>query len=118
MKLEPYQNVYTSMDGPNFFGCAFDPIDDGSTEDDFFDPSDPNRVFGPSSICGPELTYTHAGETSNPFDPANVGSVDGPGLLGNWGLGTWVESKFDLSRFRGRSVRIRYLYSAPSRRHR
>jgi hypothetical protein len=112
LKLEPYENVYTTASSPNIFNCSFDPADDGNTEDDFFDPSDPDRRFGPSSTCFPELTYSHVGETSNPFDPANVGSVDGPGHVGIWGIGTWVESKFDLSRFRGRSVRLRYLYTA------
>jgi hypothetical protein len=112
IKIEPYQNVYTAVNHPFIFNCSFDPIDDGSTEDDFFDPSDPDRRYGPSSTCYPELTYTNVGETSNPFNAANVGSVDGPGLAGFWGIGTWIESKFDLSRFRGRSVRIRFLYTA------
>jgi hypothetical protein len=49
------------------------------------------------------------GETSSPFNPANVGRADGPGLEGQWGIGTWVESEFDLSRFRGRQVRLRFL---------
>jgi hypothetical protein len=111
-KIEPYQNVYTTVNDPLIQNCTFDPIDDGSTEDDFFDPSDPDRRYGPSSTCYPQLTFTHVGETSNPFDPANVGSVDGPGLAGMWGIGTWIESKFDLSRFRGRSLRIRFLYTA------
>jgi hypothetical protein len=112
IKLEPYQNVYTTVNASNIFNCTFDPADDGNTEDDFFDPSDPDRRFGPSSTCDPELTYSFVGETSNPFDAANVGLVDGPGLLGAWGIGTWIESKFDLGRFRGRSVRLRYLYTA------
>ena len=44
-----------------------------------------------------------------PFDPANVGRADGPGLAGNTGLGTWIESSVDLSRFRGRKIRLRWL---------
>jgi hypothetical protein len=112
IKIEPHQNVYDQQNAPFIFNCAFDPIDDGTTEDDFFHPNDPDRLFGPSSTCWPEYTYVHIGETSNAFDAANVGRADGPGLDGVWGIGTWIESRFDLSRFRGRSVRVRYLFSA------
>ena len=112
IKIEPFQNVYHAVNAPFIFQCTFDPVDDGTTEDDFFDPTDPSRRYGPSSTCYPELTFTHVGETSNNFDPANVGRVDGPGHQGLWGIGTWIESKFDLGRFRGRSVRLRYVYTA------
>ena len=30
-----------------------------------------------------------------------------------WGIGTWVESKFDLSSFRGRRIRVRFLADTP-----
>jgi hypothetical protein len=111
IKLEPYRNVYTT-ENHFTFACNFDPVDDGTTEDDFFDPTDPERTHGPSATCAPELTFTWAGETSSPFDPLHVGGVDGPGLAGTLGIGTWVESRFDLGRFRGRSVRLRYLATA------
>ncbi len=91
--------------------CGFDPIDDGNNEDDYFAPSDPNRRSGPSSTCWPGFIYANIGETSNAFDPANLGRADGPGLAGLWGIGTWIESRVDLSRFRGRSVRVRFLSS-------
>ena len=111
-KIEPYRNVYDQQNSPGTIdGCSLDPIDDGSTEDDFFDPTDPDRRYGPSSTCYPEFAYANIGETSNAFSPLNVGQADGPALDGFWGIGTWIESKFDLSRYRGRSVRIRFLAS-------
>ncbi len=113
VKVHPFQNAYSeqlSLTVEHI--CFFDPIDDGNTEDTFFDPTSPQRVFGPSSTCWPEYAFTDIGETSDIFSPANVGGADGPGLSGFWGIGTWIESKFDLGRFRGRSVRLRFLTSS------
>jgi hypothetical protein len=112
IKLEPYINAYDTEPDPAFTNCKFDPVDDGNTEEDFFDPSDPARLFGPSSTCLPERTFVDQGETGEPFNEANVGDApDGPGLEGATGTGTWVESRIDLSRFRGRQVYIRFLVS-------
>lgn len=108
-KLEPYLNRYDQFGTDDYTNCMFDPVDDGTTEDDFFDPTDPYRRLGPSSTCYPERTFVHLGDTDDPFDPANVGNADGPGLQGSSGPGTWVESRVDLSRYRGRSVRLRFL---------
>jgi hypothetical protein len=94
------------------FQCTFDPTDDGSTEDDFFDPGDPERQLGPSSTCYPEPVYGRQGDTWRPFDSGNVGNADGPGLEGESGPGTWIESRFDLGRFKGRQVRLRFLATA------
>jgi hypothetical protein len=112
IKLHPSTNVYDAQVADNYYGCMFDPPDDGNDEDDFFNPFDPERRFGPSSTCAPAYTFARLGETSEPFDAANLGRADGPGLQGMWGIGTWVESSFDLSRFRGRSIRLRFLASA------
>ena len=49
------------------------------------------------------------GDTDEPFDADNLGTADGPGLQGTWGIGTWIESKFDLSRYRGQRVNLRFL---------
>jgi hypothetical protein len=59
------------------------------------------------------MVYARQGDTRDPFDPSKVGYADGPGLEGEWGLGTWIESKFDLGRFKGRRIRIRFLSTAP-----
>jgi hypothetical protein len=111
-KLDPYVNTHDQIATTSFPNCMFDPIDDGTNEDDFFEPEDPDRRYGPSTTCYPEYAFANMGETDLPFDPENVGFADGPGLQGTWGLGTWINSKFDLSRFRGRGIRLRFLVAA------
>ncbi len=115
-KIDPYENVY-DMVGlyGGFSNCMFDPTDDGNTEDDYFDPGDPARRFGPSSTCSPEFVFASLGATfwSAVFDPADDHHAsDGPGLQGSRGPGTWVQSKFDLSRYRGRRLRLRFLVTS------
>jgi hypothetical protein len=112
INIEPHHNVYDQFASDAFAraNCTFDPIDDGNTEFDYFDPTDPQRMYGPSSTCYPRKVFSALGDTDEPFDPAKIGNAsDGPGLEGETGIGTWIESRFDLSRFRGRSVRIRFL---------
>jgi len=123
VKIYPRVNRYDQGAFVGFSGCNFDPIDDGNDEDSFFDPTDPDRVFGPSSTCSPELNFAWQGDTDEPFDANNVGCcdeerlggggrpLDGPGLQGASGLGTWIEPAFDLSRFRGQRLRLRFLTS-------
>ena len=112
-KLYPFQNVYDAQGTGFFSNCMFDPIDDGNNEDDYFDPTDPARHLGPSSTCFPEFVFSYLGDTDEPFSATNVGRAsDGPGLQGSLGLGTWVESRFDLTRYRGRSILIRYLFTS------
>ena len=113
IRLEPYYNAYDTQAEDNYFGCMFDPIDDGNTEDDFFDPSDPQRRLGPSTTCFPQFSFVFQGSTAGAFSPAHLGQATlGPGLQGQTGEGTWVESRIDLSRFRGRRVRLRWLGTA------
>jgi Tol biopolymer transport system component len=108
IKLEPYINIYDQQ-GVEYFNCMFDPIDDGNDEDDFFDPTDPDRRLGPSSTCKPGFIFAYMGETFTPFAEDRLGNADGPGLQGSLGVGTWVESRFSLDRFRGRRARLRFL---------
>jgi hypothetical protein len=110
IKLEPFVNVYDSVAESYYMHCTFDPIDDGSDEGDFFDPSDPLRYLGPSSTCEPELSFAHQGDTDYWFSGSELGDAsDGPGLRGSQGWGTWVEPRFDLERFRGQRLRFRFL---------
>ena len=114
-KLYPYQNVYDAQGTDFFRNCMFDPVDDGNTEDDYFDPTDPARRLGPSSTCYPEFAFSYLGDTryNVPFAVQNIGRAsDGPGLQGSLGPGTWVESRFDLTRYRGRSILLRYLFTS------
>jgi hypothetical protein len=55
------------------------------------------------------LVYGQSGDTDDPFDPDNVAFADGPGLDGETGIGTWVESKVNLENYRGRRMRLRFL---------
>lgn len=108
--IDAFVNPYDTQPNDVWFNCFFDPVDDGNTEEDFFDPADPDRRLGPSSTCFPRRNFVHQGDTDEPFDPVNTGdAADGPGLEGAFGPGTWVESTFSLQRYRGRSIRIRLL---------
>jgi hypothetical protein len=112
-KIQPYANVYDVQGSDMFSSCMFDPDDDGNDEDSYFEPADPNRRLGPSSTCMPEFVFSYLGDTDEPFAAGRVGRAsDGPGLEGSLGPGTWVESRFDLSRYRGRSVRLRWLFTS------
>jgi hypothetical protein len=115
VKLQPYQNVYDQQRYQWYFGCMFDPVDDGNTEDDFFDPTDPERRYGPSSLCYPEFIWARMGETDLPFGTSNLGYADGPGLQGSRPTdptlqgGTWVETVFNMQRYRGQRFFMRFL---------
>lgn len=112
IKIDPFENGYDQQP-VRFNNCTFDPVDDGHTEEDLF-PGESfwtPPAFGPSSSCWPESVWAWIGSTAGVFDPAALGHADGPGLSGASGSGTWVESRFDLSRYRGRGVRIRFLAS-------
>ncbi len=114
IKVHPFANAYDEHAEDAFFSsCTFDPVDDGSTEDDLF-PGDPLQKHGPSSTCNPEWVFMALGSTEGPFDPAQLGAAEGPGLEGDLGPGTWVESRVDLSRFRGQRIRVRFLATSMS----
>ncbi len=108
IKMHPYDNAYHIQGTDQYVNCTFDPIDDGSNEDDFFPNS---STHGPSSTCNPEFVWSWLGDTSYDasYDPNNVGAGNGPGLAGSLGPGTWVESKFNLYRLRGYQIRLRFL---------
>jgi hypothetical protein len=111
-RLEPFQNTYDTQAYDYYFNCMFDPVDDGSTEDDFFDPTDPNRRLGPSSTCYPMFAYSCVGDTDEPFAPGNICNATtepGAGDHGSLGTGTWVESKVDLTEYRGLRIKLRFL---------
>jgi hypothetical protein len=115
MTLQPFQNSYDEQAYSNYYNCMFDPVDDGTTEDDFFDPSDPDRRLGPSSTCFPEFSYACMGDTDDPFQVENVcdaGTQPGPADAGSLGTGTWVQSKVDLSSLRGRRIHMRFMVSS------
>ncbi|HXV77572.1 MAG TPA: hypothetical protein VD788_14760, partial [Candidatus Polarisedimenticolaceae bacterium] len=105
--LDPDYNGYDQDSFTLVSSCHFDPIDDGSTEDDLFEPGGP---YGASSTCQGTRSWGQAGVAySTPFDPTSTGNLPGPALEGASGAGTWVETRVDLSRYAGRSVRVRFL---------
>ena len=79
------------------------------------DPSDPNRFYGPSSTCMPEFVFSQQGDTNwrNPYIAGNtLRSSDDPiGMKGSIDRGNWVETRFNLDRYKGRAVRVRLLVS-------
>ncbi len=120
IKLNPFRNGYATTNYDFYNACMFDPIDDGSTEDDLFNPDNPldanGQPHGPSSTCNPELVWAGIGDTDEPFNANNVQNGDpGSGLQGSLNhaqSGTWVESAVDLSEYRGRRVRLRFLITS------
>jgi len=123
--LIPYWNVHDARAHPVYNGmfCEFDPDDDGHDEDDRFRPqpstSQPGYEgigaydqLGPSSTCYPQFVFGSLGDTGQPYAPGNIGDAsDGPGLAGSLGPGTWIETRYDLSGYRGRSIQLRFLVS-------
>jgi hypothetical protein len=116
MVLAPFQNTYVTQAVSNYFNCMFDPIDDGNTEDDFFDPEDPARDLGPSSTCFPELAWSCQGDTDQDFDPSNICQAQNAPApdshVNAFGTGTWVKAEFDLTTLKGRRIELRFLVSA------
>jgi len=115
ISLGPFQNGYDTQAIDWFTECMFDPIDDGNIEDDFFDPADPDRRLGPSSTCFPEFAYSCLGDTDESFQVENIcNATIQPGVSdsGDFGTGTWVQSKVDLTPLKGRRIEFRYLVSA------
>jgi hypothetical protein len=129
IKIFPFENGYDQQGTDDFSNCEFDPVDDGNTETDFFDPADPNRRLGPSSTCFPEFCFVHQGQTDyrKSFDQTDIGNAsDGPGLQGCSGVGclpantptvianpgTWVRPRFDLVNFAASSINLRFLFTS------
>jgi hypothetical protein len=112
IKIDPIVNVHDALPTAVFINCSFDPVDDGSTGNNLFAGytlADGNSRRGPSSTCAEERAFARMGSTAGAFDPLATGNADGPGLAGASGPGTWVETRYDLSRFRGRSIRVRFV---------
>jgi len=129
IKLFPYVNVYDQQGETDFSNCIFDPVDDGNDENSYFDPTDPARLYGPSSTCYPEFVFVRQGQTDyrKAFDITDIGlASDGPGLAGCSGAGclpantpaqlfnpgTWVRPRFSLVQFAGRAIRLRFMFTS------
>ena len=105
-KLVPFQNVYDHM--PNAWSvfssyyCEFTPADAGTA------PPAPRGYH--ETMCYPQGAWSHCGSVRG-TTPATVYDCAGPGLVDPSGRGVWAESKFDLSRYLGQRIRVRWIGS-------
>lgn len=90
-------------------GVAYNSDNIGS-EDDYFDPNDPQRLFGASSSCFPAFVYSSLGDYTS-TNIANAGKAFTAGELGSLGNGVWVNSLFNLDTAGGKRIRIRFTFS-------
>ena len=68
-------NRYDTQAEDSYPQCLFDPIDDGNTEEDFFDPGSPTRRYGPSTTCYPERSFVHQGDTEGFLNGQTLGGI-------------------------------------------
>lgn len=125
--FDPYDDFYDTFAAiPDADPSLPHNTDGVSSEDDYFDPNDPARQLGPSSTCSPEFVFSRVGDWTS-TDPSvisaepqscgfgvcehTVANQGVPGAVGALGTGIWVESRFDLSGYAGKSVNIRLLAS-------
>jgi hypothetical protein len=118
--FEHYDDFYDASAAlgttPGYNPAATSPVgvtynaDDVASEDDYFDPNDPLRLFGPSSSCFPAFCFSSLGDyTSTNIN--NAGKAFTAGELGSFGNGVWVNSLFNLDAAGGKRIRIRYTWS-------
>jgi hypothetical protein len=80
--------------------------DNLASEDDYFDPNDPSRLYGFSGGCFTQFVFASLGDyTSTNIE--NVGKAFTTGALGETGTGVWIKSLFSLDEAAGRSIKIR-----------
>jgi len=103
-RLAPFQNVYDHI--PllwSSFGtvgnyCILTPTDTGTGG------YAPRGVT--ETLCYPNGIWSHCG---NSRDTSTTFQCDGPGEAGSTGGGLWVQSRFSLADYLGRTVRIRWI---------
>jgi hypothetical protein len=84
--------------------------DNVGSEDDYFDPNDPLRLFGSSSSCFPAFCYSSLGDYTS-TNIVDAGKAFTTGELGSLGTGVWVNSLFNLDTAGGKRIRIRFTFS-------
>ncbi len=103
-RLAPFQNTYdhTSYIWSAFHSywtyCVLTPTDTGTGG------YAPRGVK--ETLCYPSGIWSHCGNARNTL---TVHQCDGPGVTGSTGGGLWVESRFSLADYLGRTVRIRWI---------
>jgi hypothetical protein len=102
-KLVPYQNVYDHRPlSASTFGsyyCLFTPTDTGTTV---------GVPIVRETMCTPLGAWSHCG---NPRGTTTTSTFqcDGPGVVDPTGVGTWVETRFNLAAYVGQRVRLRWI---------
>jgi hypothetical protein len=103
-KLAPFQNVHdhTAMAWSTFapIYCLFTPTDTGTA------PPAPRGVH--ETICAPQGAWSSCGSVRG-TSPSTTLQCPGPGIVDPSGVGVWVETRFDLSRFLGQRIRVRWV---------
>jgi hypothetical protein len=105
-KLVPFQNVYDHHPDDYTYGyyyCLFTPTDTGT------DPPAPRGVT--ETLCFPLGAWSHCGDDEG-TSTADTFDCPGPGVLDPSGIGTWVETKFNLAAFLGARVQMRWIVNS------
>ncbi len=84
--------------------------DDVGSEDDYFDPNDPLRLFGPSGSCFPQFVFASLGDYTS-TNIAVKGKAFTDGELGQTGNGVWVNTLMNLDAAAGKTIRIRFVFT-------
>jgi hypothetical protein len=104
-KLVPYQNVYdhkvaawSAVPTPSY--CLFTPGDTGTA------PPAPRGVH--ETMCNPMGAWSSCGAVRGAAPTWNTGDCATRGVTGQ-GTGVWAESRFNLDRFVGQRIRVRWV---------
>jgi len=103
-RLAPFQNVYDHISyiwsafGTRPTYCVLTPTDTGTGG------YAPRGVK--ETLCYPNGIWSHCG---NARDTSTTFQCPGPGATGSTGGGLWIETKFSLADYLGRTVRIRWI---------
>ncbi|HYS04579.1 MAG TPA: thrombospondin type 3 repeat-containing protein [Candidatus Dormibacteraeota bacterium] len=103
-KLAPFENVYDHVPqiwsdfGTSTTYCQLTPTDTGTA------PPAPRGVH--ETMCWNQGVWSNCGWQ---WDQTTTKECDGPGQTGNTGSGNWVQTKFDLGRYLGQRVQIRWI---------
>jgi hypothetical protein len=101
---------------PGFDENATNPVgvaynSDGiASEDDYFDPNDPLRLYGASGGCFPQFVFSSLGDYTS-SDINAVGQAFTVGALGETGTGVWIKSLFSLDEAAGRTIKVRLTWT-------
>jgi hypothetical protein len=103
-KLVPFENVYDHVPqiwsdfGTATTYCQLTPTDTGTA------PPAPHNVH--ETMCWPQGIWSTCGWQ---WDQTTTKGCEGPGMPGAVGTGNWIQTKFDMSKFLGQRVQIRWI---------